>query len=197
MKNQSTLLGCALVVTCMVSGCAREDTPSSPMRVAQVPATWITEATMRVDRMGMPAIATAVITSKDEYNAADPVDDAIGLFVDEIVANIAALHAALDDDLISVGLAPCATGDCVNQAAPLVVPDVIRIDPSQPSGFPNGRRLTDPVIDVTLALVLLDLAQHDVTTLVGLNPSANDKAFLDEFPFLHPPHRGMGRTRSD
>jgi hypothetical protein len=139
---------------------------------------------MRVDRMGMPAIATAVITSKNAYNAANPTDDAAGQFVPEIITNVQALHDALDDDLTAAGLTPCATGDCVGQAAPFVVPDVIRINPSQPAGFPNGRRLTDPVIDVTLALVLLDLGTHPVTTLVGVNPTRNDQPFTGSFPYL-------------
>ena len=138
----------------------------------------------------MPAIATAVIMSKDEYNKADPIDDAAGTFVPEIVASVQGLHDALDDDLTGLGLVPCATGDCVGQAAPFVVPDVVSIDPSQAAGFPNGRRLTDPVIDVTLALVLLDLGEHPVTTLVGVNPTENDKSFRNRFPYLARPHRG-------
>ncbi len=142
----------------------------------------------RVDRMGMPAVATAVITSKDAYNQADPVDDAAGAFVPEIVANVGALHAALDDDLTGAGLTPCATSNCVNQAAPLVVPDVLTIDVSQPPGFPNGRRLKDTVIDITLAVVLLDLQTHSATTLVGLNPTENDRRFRRNFPYLARPH---------
>jgi hypothetical protein len=143
----------------------------------------------RVDRMGMPAVATAVITSKDAYNQADPVDDAAGTFVSEIVTNVGALHAALDDDLTGAGLTPCATPDCVSQAAPLVVPDAITIDVSKASGFPNGRRLTDTVIDITLAVVLLDLRTHSATTLVGVNPTENDRRFRRTFPYLACPHR--------
>lgn len=138
----------------------------------------------RVDRMGMPAIATAVISSKDMYNASNPTDDLAGDYVSEITASVQGLHDALDDDLAGLSLTPCATADCVGQAAPFVVPDVIRLDTSQPAGFPNGRQLTDPVIDVTLALVLLDLNTHAVTTLVGVNPTANDKPFLGSFPYL-------------
>ncbi|MGQ0721503.1 MAG: DUF4331 family protein [Candidatus Eiseniibacteriota bacterium] len=143
---------------------------------------------LRVDRMAMPAVATATITSKDAYNAANPVDDAAGTFVSEIVGNVGAIHAALDDDLTALGLTPCATMTCVNQAAPFVVPDVIRIDPSLPAGFPNGRRLTDPVIDVTLALVLLDLSVHPVNALIGVNPTANDLPFRGRFPYVARPH---------
>ena len=148
-------------------------------------------ASTRVDRMGMPAVATAVITSKNAYNQANPTDDAAGQFVSEITANVGALHAALDDDLTGLGLTPCATGDCVNQAAPFVVPDVIRVDPAQAPGFPNGRRLTDPVIDITLALLFLDLDVHSVTTLIGVNPTAGDLPFSNSFPYLASPHAAM------
>lgn len=146
----------------------------------------------QVDRMGMPAINTAVIASKDDYNASSPADDAAGVFVDEIVASLEFLHGALDDDLMAADLVPCAVKACVGQAAPLVVPDVLHIDPSADPGFPNGRLPADPVIDVTLAVVLLDLTAEGQTaaTLAGLplNPPANDVAFSDEFPFLAEPH---------
>lgn len=164
---------------------------ASPFQFADEAASAYT----RVDRMGMPAIATAVIPSgrKDEYNAANPTDDQAGDFVDSIVASVGALHDALDDDLTGAGLTPCATGDCVSQAAPLVVPDVLRIDPSTPAGFPNGRALRDPVIDVTLAVVLLDLSAggQSATTLADLplNPPANDAAFRASFPYLGAPQQ--------
>jgi hypothetical protein len=147
----------------------------------------------RVDRMGMPAVATALIASKDAYNAADPADDVAGTFVNDLVASVGALHGALDDDLTSLGLTPCATGDCVQLAAPFIVPDRIHIDATQPSGFPNGRRLADPAIDVTLALALLDLKIHPVTTLIGVNPTENDRPFSPVFPYLASPHTAGGR----
>ena len=70
--------------------------------------------------------------------------------------------------------------------ASLVVPDAVTIDFSAPSGFPNGRRLTDSVIDITLAALLLDLTQEPVTRLVTLplGPQANDLPFRPNFPYL-------------
>ncbi|MCB9565812.1 MAG: DUF4331 family protein [Myxococcales bacterium] len=145
----------------------------------------------QIDRMGMPAINTAVITSKDKYNGSSPADDANGDFVPEIVANLTGLHGALDDDLAGLGLTPCvADVTCVAQAGPLVIPDTLKLDLSQDSGFPNGRKLADPVMDVTLAVVLLDLQVHaaDLFASIPLNPPANDKAFLADFPYLAEPH---------
>lgn len=145
----------------------------------------------QVDRMGMPAVATALISSgmKDAYNEATPLVDAEATFVDDIVANLTGLHAALDDDLMGFGLTPCAIDVCAKQGAPLVVPDVLAIDINAPSGFPNGRRLADPVIDVTLAVIMLDLTVHDALTFanIPLNPPANDKEFLPDFPYVATP----------
>jgi hypothetical protein len=146
----------------------------------------------RVDRAGMPAVNTAVIPmeKKDGYNQADPSDDAAMMFVPDIVASVEFLHTALDDDLMGLSLTPCAPDVCVMQGAPLVVPDTLQIDPAAAAGFPNGRQPTDQVIDLTLAVLLLDLSVHAVDTLAGVpvNPPANDKAFLPSFPYFAEPH---------
>ena len=148
-------------------------------------------AYQRVDRIGMPAVGHVVIGDpmKEAYNLADPADTAD--FAGEIVARVEFLHGALDDDITGATLVPCVPANCVDQADELVIPDTLRIDLDQPSGFPNGRRLEDPVIDVTLALLLLDLTVEGqtVTSLVGvLNPSENDIPLLSEFPYLADPH---------
>lgn len=198
MKQKRSFLWAApLVALLLATGCNDDDDKITPpdddeFDFASEPASAYT----RVDRMGMPAVATAVISSsrKNEYNAADPTDDAAGDFVADITNNVGAIHAALDDDLAKAGLTPCVTGDCVGQAAPIVVPDVLRINPSADAGFPNGRRLQDQVIDVTLAVVLLDLdaGGQSATTLadIPLNPSENDAEFSSTFPYLAAPGSG-------
>lgn len=147
----------------------------------------------RVDRMGMPAVNTAVISSKDDYNQADPIDDVNGDFVGEITSNVTALHSALDDDLSGLSLVPCAPADCVSQAAPLVVPDTLKITLGGAAAFPNGRTPEDPVIDITLAVVLLDLNTTGQTAAtlaeVPVNPPMNDVTFSTAFPYLASPHQ--------
>lgn len=86
---------------------------------------------------------------------------------------------------------------CFSQVVPgsgstlgaLVVPDTLTINLAQPSGFPNGRRLQDPVIDITLAAIFLDLRVHAPDTLarLPLNPAANDVPFRTQFPYIAPP----------
>jgi hypothetical protein len=45
------------------------------------------------------------------------------------------------------------------------------------------------VVDITLAALLLDLSRHSAGTFLGLplNPPANDRPFLSDFPFIAPP----------
>lgn len=78
------------------------------------------------------------------------------------------------------------TGVTVAQA---VVPDTLTLDLAAASGFPNGRKLADPVIDVTLAVIFLKLSAHGPGTLAGLplNPPANDVPFRSNFPYLAAP----------
>lgn len=193
-------------LTLVIAGCSDDNSDSDDNSAAQGSeynfSTQLPGDYIRVDRAGMPAIATALIASKDSYNQADPSDDidiANSPFVPEILNSLTFLHGALDGQLTDLGLTPCTvvgdgTGTCATTAVPLIIPDTLTLDTSASAGFPNGRLLSDPVIDVTLAVALLELtgdpAPHTATTLVGvLNPAANDLAFADEFPFLAAPHQ--------
>ena len=96
---------------------------------------------------------------------------------------------------------------CLNQIVPgtgstvagLVVPDTLSVNLSAPSGFPNGRRLEDPVIDITFAVIFLNLDVHAVDTLVKLplNPASNDRPFRADFPYLAPPQGNPPLSGSD
>jgi hypothetical protein len=68
-------------------------------------------AYVRVDREGMPAVATAVIGAamKNAYNDDGPAEDIAGKYVPEIVTQLTTLHNALADDLIALGLKVCST----------------------------------------------------------------------------------------
>lgn len=70
-----------------------------------------------------------------------------------------------------------------------VVPDTLTLDLTLPSQFPNGRSLTDSVIDRTLTFLFLDLTKHPIDTLerLPLNPPANDRPFRPDFPYFAPP----------
>jgi hypothetical protein len=61
-----------------------------------------------------------------------------------------------------------------------LLPDVLIYDCSNPAGYPNGRRLTDDILDLRIAMMT---AGSLTTDLVGPH---ND--LLDEFPYLGAPH---------
>lgn len=201
VRAASMGLACLLGVALAAGGCGNsggtgggdDNGGPDPFVFSQSPAS----AYARVDRVGMPAVATVLIgaPTKDAYNAADPADDDSGTFVPEIVGALFGLHAALNDDLMGAALTPCTvvgngTGTCETQGLPLVVPDVLELDPGQPAGFPNGRRLEDRVVDLLLAAILLDLGIHpaDALATLPLNPPANDLPFGTAFPYLAPAH---------
>ncbi len=71
----------------------------------------------------------------------------------------------------------------------ILIPDQLELDLSQPAGFPNGRDLDDPVIDLVLAALFLDLRVNPATTLVGvpLNPNVFDQPLRTTFPFYAAP----------
>jgi hypothetical protein len=81
---------------------------------------------------------------------------------------------------------------CLNQVVggrkvvDIVVPDQLVLDLAQPAGFPNGRDLDDPVVDLELAVLFLDLTKHSAGILVGVpvNPNVFDQPILTSFPFF-------------
>jgi hypothetical protein len=73
------------------------------------------------------------------------------------------------------------TSEEATRVAQKLLPDLLRYDPNRPASFPdNGRRLIDDVSDYFLAI----LTNGKVT---GDNVGPHHD-FLDEFPYLGPPH---------
>ena len=180
--------------------CGQIDTRTDPLT-----------AYVRVDRMGNPAVATALVSDsmrKNAFNDGNPANDVTN-FLADWSARLKSLHEALDDDVMARGATPCSMvgppggmAPCLTQqyapgrtVASLIAPsDVIRLNPLMPAGFPNGRRLEDPVIDLTLGVLLLDLTRHphDLLAKLPINPGKNEIAggtFLTTFPYFHLPHQ--------
>lgn len=169
------------------------------------------EAFVKVDRMGGPATTTALLmpgaaggNRRQQANLTEPVDD--GQYAGEYVRTLRTLHFELAPVLQNLQLATCGVagatldetdvGRCVSQAAPRVIPDVLQLDTSLPSGYPNGRDADDQVIDILLAIALLDLTDPaarcfgtpcTLGTLAGLplNPGASTPRPLTQFPFFN------------
>jgi hypothetical protein len=118
----------------------------------------------KLDRMGRPAINTVFIPSdqKNAFNQARPQND-VERFTDEVVATLLALG---NDQATAEALAA------------FLLPDILTVDTSSSTGFPNGRRLADDVIDIELGLI----TGGGVTT----DCVDNDSNFSDTFPYLAP-----------
>ena len=63
------------------------------------------------------------------------------------------------------------------------------------AGFPNGRRLTDDVVDIALramagATPLTPTFNTGINAQLGDGVGANDKPFLAVFPYVAMPHAG-------
>lgn len=73
-----------------------------------------------------------------------------------------------------------------------IIPDTLKLDLTRSTRFPNGRHPSDPVVDILLATLLLDMnvSGQGPNTLanVPLDPLGNDKFFLLTFPFLATPN---------
>jgi hypothetical protein len=119
-----------------------------------------------VDRMGRPAINTVFMPPemKGAFNAGVPANDRRD-FRDRVVAVL----KTLGNDDARAGM-----------LADVLLPDILTYDATAPAGFPNGRRLSDDVIDIALGLI----SNGAVTT----DCVANDSAFTATFPYLAPPN---------
>lgn len=122
-------------------------------------------AGVQFDRNGRPAINTALIprTQKNKFNTTQPVNDQRNF------------RANVVERLKSLG----RTAEDARGLADVLLPDIMTFDTSSTSGFLNGRRLEDDVIDIELNL----LTNGAVT---GDGVDGNDLPFRNTFPFLAP-----------
>lgn len=142
----------------------------------------------QVDRMGRPAIGTVFIpnnpfepvdsepSQKNSYNESRPANDQ-AKYRGEVVDTLTTLHSLND-------MAGDDTSDDAGKISGLadtLLPDVITFDTSDSSGFLNGRRLADDVIDAELDLITEGASKTDCV-------DSNDKSFRGSFPYLAGPH---------
>ena len=177
---------------------------------------------VQVSRLGMPLVNEVVIPVglKDYFNGSKPTADgaALPLVQDPELPHLlnGIYGTAVPDsdpekagiqraDLISVFL----TGvEDLNQPAGVTPSEMLRLNMSIPpcsttcspfgvlggdtAGFPNGRRLADDVIDISLRVVLGVLLEQNkpLSETIGDGVNANDVAFNDAFPYVAYPHAG-------
>lgn len=162
----------------------------------------------RVDRMGMPAVSTALVGTarKNAYNDGDPAGD-MG-FAGDFIGTLTALHTALDDDFTALNLAPCSmstmTGglpSCLGQeyAPGRTVAEPCgaerraqhrhvrdgRFPQRAPPAGPGDRRDPRGALPAPRQRHLRDGELSALTLATRpLNPAMNDRPFLMTFPYL-------------
>src|SRR5436309_383541 len=158
----------------------------------------------------MPLVNEVVIPvgQKDKWNGSRPVDDAqFGSYVTDpevpkllqLIYKIPA-PAAPRNDLVAVfltgvaglnqppGVRPAEMLRLNTDLAPTANPARLGVLAGDIAGFPNGRRLTDDVVDITLQAAVGVLG--GVRSSLGDGVDRNDVAFGRTFPYLAPPHSG-------
>ena len=79
--------------------------------------------------------------------------------------------------------------------APVFTPNPFGVLGGDVAGFPNGRRLTDDVVDIALramagATPLTPTFNTGINAQLGDGVAGNDKPFLLVFPYVATPHAG-------
>ena len=187
-------------------------TASRPATTTRVPGSETSATTfVQVSRLGMPLVNEVVlpVSQKDKWNGSLPADDAQFLQyvtspeVPMLLKLIYGLPepAAPRNDLVQVfltgvprlnqppGVRPSEMLRLNTDILPSARPDRMGVLAGDLAGFPNGRRLTDDVIDITLQAAAGALLGANVSVLSdGVNQ--NDLPFRSTFPYLAFPSSG-------
>jgi hypothetical protein len=101
---------------------------------------------------------------------------------------------------LNTDIKPGSNGACFGGVASSAAPSRLGVLDADLCGFPNGRRLSDDVIDIELRAVaqgygtflhgLLGLPNLSPNNLVGDGVDANDVPFSGTFPYVATPHQG-------
>ena len=169
---------------------------------------------VQVSRLGMPLVNEVVIPvgQKDKFNASRPADDLqfAGSVLNPELANlIPVLYPGVTvPTTVNAGLGFGGREDIatifltgipgVNKSGRFSKPgEMIRVNTSTPSGFPNGRLLADDVTDVELRALAGGIGFPGTEAFnvfpnkdLGDGVSSNDKPFSATFPYVAAPWSG-------
>ncbi|MDP8959660.1 MAG: DUF4331 domain-containing protein [Actinomycetota bacterium] len=173
---------------------------------------------VQISRLGNPLVNEVVIPlgMKDEFNHTEAPDDErflefildpiLGELLPVLYPDVIEVPEPPRNDLVTIFL----TGiPGLNQPENVVPSEMLRINTNLPSGFPNGRRLGEDVVDIELravAGIFCDVKEKgpgcEGFTLEGSpfnvfpnnalsdGVSGNDMPFLEQFPYMPTPHSG-------
>jgi hypothetical protein len=137
---------------------------------------------VQVDQMGRPGFSTvfnnhlvtgdaSVNSVKELFNRTTPSEQAGLGFKANVIATLKAVSAAFQHPY---------TDQQASDLANILVPDLLTYKVGDKTGFLNGRRLTDDVIDTLLTV--------GANTPGASDCIGNDSAITGSFPFLAPPN---------
>ncbi|BEV00615.1 hypothetical protein [Novosphingobium olei] len=99
---------------------------------------------------------------------------------------------------IAYDVSPCFTQTIQGQTGAtatlkgIIIPDTLKLDLTRATRWPNGRHPSDPVVDLLLATLFLDMSASgqgpNTLANIPLDPPSNDKPFSLTFPFLATPN---------
>jgi hypothetical protein len=164
---------------------------------------------IQVNRMGNPLFNETFVAlkDKDRYNRTSPTTDATLFKPYALEPELATLiNFVFGTSLVETGRTDIAA---------IYTPDVLKVVTSEPvrlpgnagfsrlsfiggdltadslpSGWPNGRRIGDDVVDIALTALTLNPSGPSTPTLIGDNIAANDQLYNPVFPYLGTPHAG-------
>ncbi|NNM27311.1 MAG: DUF4331 family protein, partial [Phycisphaerales bacterium] len=177
-------------------------------RLIQKDGTVITSGDfIQVNRMGNPVFNEALVAleDKDNYNVTSPVDDAQFAVYAENSELAGLINFVYGTEFVTSGR---------DDLVAVFIPDVLRVVTTTgpvtlagqdgfsrlgfiggdltdgiSSGWPNGRRFGDDVIDVALTAVASG-PSYDPIVVVGDNVAANDALYNQVFPYGGTPNAG-------
>ena len=172
---------------------------------------------IQVNRLGNPLFNEVLVAlrDKDKYNRTAPPGDATFATYAQNPEIAFLINAVYGTSFATTGRSDLAA---------VYIPDVIRVDlttppvrlPGQPgfsrlgfiggdvvddssgrgksSGWPNGRRIGDDVVDIALTAVASG-PSYSAPTVLGDNVNANDQLYNKVFPYLGTPQAGPANRK--
>ena len=165
----------------------------------------------QVSRLGMPLVNEVVVPlgAKDLFNSSHPSKDlqfAGGVLKPELAGLIPVLYPGVKVPTeVKAGLNLGGREDVavifltgipnVNQPKNVKPAEMIRLNTGTKSGFPNGRTLSDDIVDTELQVLAgaTDFSKEfkiAPNNALGDGVNANDKPFLTSFPYVAGPNQG-------
>ena len=167
---------------------------------------------VQINRLGNPLFneGLVAIQDKDNYNRDLPINDAakyktyaqnpeIALLINVVFGT--SLATSGRTDLVAVFIPDVLRVDTTTASVPLVGAGGNRLSglggdttSGKWSGWPNGRRLGDDVVDIALTAVASGPSYSSIF-LLGDNVNSNDQTYNFVFPYAATPHAGANNKK--